>query len=81
MERKTNPMNCAELFLSGKLFPPFMLLAGSISFLLGRSKKFYEQAAANHGAEHAAKSTKILRVGGPLLTACAFLLFIIDILR
>lgn len=73
-------MKFVELFLSGKLFPPFMLLAGIISILFGRSKKFYEQAAANHGAEHAAKSTKMLRMSGLILIACAVLLFIIDIL-
>jgi hypothetical protein len=48
--------------------------------VFGRSKKFYAQVAATHGAEHATKSTKMLRFVGPALIACAFLWFIIDVL-
>jgi hypothetical protein len=74
-------MNLAELFLSGKLFPPFLLVAGITALLFGHSKKFYKQAAANHGEEHAIQATKKLRRGGPIMIAGSLFLFIIEMLR
>ena len=72
-------MNIVDLFISGKLFLLFFLIAGIAALLFSRSKKYYEQTTTNHGIEYANKTIKMLRIGGPILILCSVLMFILFI--
>ncbi len=63
--------NIALLFLSGKLFPPFFLIAGIVVLWMSRSKRFYDSLVANNCIEHANHSIKNLKIHGRLMIALA----------
>ena len=67
--------NFVELFLSGRLFPPFFLLAGIAIVLLSRSKRYHKSVTDNNGEEHAKNTIRILKIGGPIMILCAVLLY------